>query len=452
MTGNEYSTPFGYRYRDEKMLCAWSEFMKYKLMTELWVGNHNHYVNLVGNHKPFLINTLKDKNDDEMVVFANKVKKAEELLGHETVAILDAFEKETGSPALFHAGLTSSDIGDQVVLFQSLWSVVYITEKIKKLIKKIHELALSGRLNKIIIGRTHLQIAEPTTVVHRQLVVVQELLDWVSKAHLLFRSYSKYIGVMSGAMGNYANERAVLRGLDCSTKELRKDQLRAKLQTLPRYLELDLAHLIVSLSSFLHKQALDFRLDCGFGESAPSLATTRVGSSAMPFKNNPIEAEQVNSLARHAKNLCGNAWDNSSNHGLDRTLDDSANRRIWLPEAFLSINRAFDVFFGKVYDDMIEVKEINPYELYDKWSQSRTKAWNLARKYLGRYDYGFEPLWNVDNDIGVSMEMDVSRIDDLVTCGPLVKDATISYKFFMSDSPLESMERTLDDVLVQNWR
>jgi adenylosuccinate lyase len=111
-------------------------------------------------------------------------------------------------------------------------------------------------------------------------------------------------------------------------------------QVYPRSQDLRIMHALDSLSCAIAKFALDFRMlqSTAIGEWSEPFGKSQVGSSAMPFKRNPINCEKIDSLCRYVHSLVPNAWDNASLSILERTLDDSANRRLFLPQAFLAMD------------------------------------------------------------------------------------------------------------------
>ncbi|MEK6575417.1 MAG: lyase family protein, partial [Chloroflexota bacterium] len=111
-------------------------------------------------------------------------------------------------------------------------------------------------------------------------------------------------------------------------------------QTYPRVQDYTLLAALSGLAASLHKFAFDLRImqSAGFGEAAEPLGEKQVGSSAMPFKRNPVNAEKICSLARYIAALPQVAWGNAAESLLERTLDDSANRRTILPEAFIAMD------------------------------------------------------------------------------------------------------------------
>jgi len=192
-----------------------------------------------------------------------------------------------------------------------------------------------------VIAFTHLQPAEPSTLGYRLAVYAQDLLtDWNSlhamRTELRGRGFK-------GAVGTGASY-AELIGLENLARfELRMSQSLAlpffpvATQVYPRKQDYALLSSLAGLGASLYKFAFDLRLlqSAPFGELSEPFGKQQVGSSAMPFKRNPINAEKIDSLARLLAQLPRIAWDNAAHSLLERTLDDSANRRTILPEAFL---------------------------------------------------------------------------------------------------------------------
>jgi adenylosuccinate lyase len=196
---------------------------------------------------------------------------------------------------------------------------------------------------------THLQPAEPTTIGYRLAQYAQDLL--IDLAELTrVRGEIKGKG-FKGAVGTSASYFELLDGVDAdaagrgSSHAIETDVMAAldlvpfdaTTQTYPRKQDWHVLNALAGLAMSLHKFAFDLRVlqSPPFGEWSEPFGSKQVGSSAMPFKRNPIQAEKIDSLARYLAQLPRVAWDDAANSLLERTLDDSANRRIILPEAFL---------------------------------------------------------------------------------------------------------------------
>jgi adenylosuccinate lyase len=193
-----------------------------------------------------------------------------------------------------------------------------------------------------LMAFTHLQPAEPSTLGYRLALYGQDLLQ----DYQLIRNQA--IGIkgkgFKGAVGTSAAYIELL-GIDKIVEF--ETQLSNKLdlqffpvasQVYPRKQDYEVISALAGLGASLYKLAFDLRLlqSPPIGELAEPFGEKQIGSSAMPFKRNPIRSEKINSLARYLASLPRIAWDNAANSLLERTLDDSANRRIMLPEACLA--------------------------------------------------------------------------------------------------------------------
>jgi adenylosuccinate lyase len=193
------------------------------------------------------------------------------------------------------------------------------------------------------MGYTHLQPAEPTTVGYRLAVYAQDLL--IDRAALRSVRAELTAKGIRGAVGTSASYTRLLAGSGRTPADQERDVLAAfdltardvATQTYPRKLDYLLLAQLAGLGASLSKFAADIRIlsSPGFGEFFEPFGAKQVGSSAMPFKRNPVMCERIDSLARLLPGYAGVAWQNAATNYLERTLDDSANRRTILPEALL---------------------------------------------------------------------------------------------------------------------
>jgi adenylosuccinate lyase len=200
-----------------------------------------------------------------------------------------------------------------------------------------------------LIAFTHLQPAEPSTLGYRLASYAQDLLmDWENlrrvRAHLRGKGFKGAVG--TGA--SYAELIGAERLPEFETRlAVRLDLpfFSVTAQTYPRKQDYQLISALAGLGGSLYKFAFDLRLlqSPPIGEWSEPFSEKQVGSSAMPFKRNPINAEKIDSLARLLAQMPHLAWDNAAHSLLERTLDDSANRRILLPEAFLIADELLNV-------------------------------------------------------------------------------------------------------------
>ncbi|NJN82272.1 MAG: adenylosuccinate lyase, partial [Caldilineaceae bacterium] len=244
--------------------------------------------------------------------------------------------------AIIHLGATSMDALDNVDALRLQAGldllIAQLTEILSALATRIEQEADTAA-----IAFTHIQPAEPTTVGYRLAQYGQDLLADLGEMRRVRRGICGK--GLKGAVGASASYTQLLEGTDWSVRQL-EDRVMEKLgltafevatQTYPRKQDWLVVNALAGLCASLHKFAFDLRVlqSPPFGEWSEPFGEKQVGSSAMPFKRNPIVAENIDSLTRQVAALPRVAWDNAALSLLERTLDDSANRRLFLPEAFL---------------------------------------------------------------------------------------------------------------------
>lgn len=334
---DSYASPFSWRYGTPTMRRLWSEKNRRRLWRRIWVALAEVEADygLLGHEQ---LTDLRAHVED---VDLPRALKVEAEIEHDLMAELLVFaEQSSVGGGHLHLGATSMDIEDNAEAIQ-------IREALAMLLESLGELLsiLAGKIDSWaewrLIGYSHLQPAEPTTLGYRMAQYARDLLsDW----RALDRIRSKVRGKgFKGAVGTRASY-AELLGIDnlndfearlSAILELPFHPITS--QTSPRRQDYEVMSGLAGLGISLYKFAFDLRIlqSPSIGELAEPFGEKQVGSSAMPFKRNPIKAEKVNSLARSLAQLPRLAWDNAAHSLLERTLDDSANRRSMLPEAFL---------------------------------------------------------------------------------------------------------------------
>jgi adenylosuccinate lyase len=332
-----YLSPFSWRYGSPEMRSLWSEITKRKLWRKVWLSlaiAQSHY-GLVGAEQ---LQELQ-RNVDRVDMAAALQLEAE--IQHDLMAELKTYAVQCPSAAgILHLGATSMDIEDNADALRLRSALDLILSSLSKAL-----IFLAAQIEKFaalpVMAYTHLQPAEPTTLGYRFSVYAQDLLeDWQHLRQIRGNIRGKGF---KGAVGNGAAY-ADLIGLDKVdgfeaelSKVLGLPFYPVSTQTYPRKQDYEVVSALAGLAASLHKFALDWRVlqTPSIGEVSEPFAKSQVGSSAMPFKRNPIHAEKIDSLARELAILPQIAWQNAANSILERTLDDSANRRSLLPEAFL---------------------------------------------------------------------------------------------------------------------
>lgn len=333
-----YLSPFSWRYGSHEMRRLWSEEHKRELWRLLWVV-------LAETQVEFGLLTVEQAADLRQHMHSIDVPRSlviERQIHHDLMAELKTFAEQSplGGGSL-HLGATSADIEDNADVLRMRASLDLVIQKLAALL-----LGFAGKIEEWadlpLIAFTHLQPAEPSTLGYRLAQYAQDLLaDWEE----LVARRSQLCGKgFKGAVGTGASY-AELLGIDNLAAFERRLSERLDLpffpvatQVYPRKQDYRLVSALAGLGCTLYKFAFDLRLlqSPPLGEMAEPFGAHQVGSSAMPFKRNPVQAEKIDSLGRLLAQMPRLAWDNAAHSLLERTLDDSANRRTLLPESFLA--------------------------------------------------------------------------------------------------------------------
>lgn len=355
-----YLSPFTWRYGSDEMRNIWSEENKRKIWRKIWVAL------ATAQHEEGIIS--KDELDDlikhQDAVDIDAAHEIEKEIRHDLMAEIKTYaaQAKIGGGKL-HLGATSMDIEDNADALREKESLEIIEQKLKSLIDTFAE-KITEYKSLPCMAYTHLQPAEPTTLGLRFCLYTQDLM---MDLQLLKFAQKELKGKgLKGAVGTSAS---YVKLLDSEKAKMLEEKVMQQLgidaitiasQTSPRKLEYFITAALSSIAQTLYKFAFDVRLmqSPGFAEWQEPFAKKQVGSSAMPFKRNPIKSEQICSLARFVMQLAPLAGENAAHMGLERTLDDSANRRIYLPELFLAIDEMLSSSNKIIKDLVINKKTI----------------------------------------------------------------------------------------------
>jgi adenylosuccinate lyase len=336
-----FQSPFTWRYASAGMRAIWSEAHKRQLWRRIWVA-------LAETQSRFGLTTLEQVADLRAHVEQIDMARALQIeaeIKHDLMAEVKTYTEQCPiGGGIIHLGATSTDVEDNADVLRVRESLDLVLSAVKTLLR-----SLAAQIEKYAdlpaMAFTHLQPAEPTTVGYRLAQAAQDLL--IDKAELTrVRSEIKGKG-FKGAVGTAASYVELLGSLaayeELETQLMEALELEAfevTTQTYPRKQDWLVLNALAGLGMTLHKLAFDLRIlqSPPIGEWSEPFGAQQVGSSAMPFKRNPINAEKIDSLARYLAQLPRVAWDDAAHSLLERTLDDSANRRVILPEAFLCVD------------------------------------------------------------------------------------------------------------------
>ena len=335
------------------MRLLWSEHHKRLLWREIWVALaeiQETYGLVSPEQSADLRAHMNDVDMERSLAIEQEIK-------HDLMAEIQVFaEQAKHGGAILHLGATSMDVednADAMRLHQSLdLTLTRLASLLEILVRLISQYAESP-----LIAYTHLQPAEPSTLGYRIALYAQDLLEDFKQIKNQ-RDAIRGKG-FKGAVGTGASYAELIGKERLSEFESRLEEKLGitfypiAAQTYPRKQDYTLLSALAGLGQSLYKMAFDLRIlqSPPFGEMAEPFGSRQVGSSAMPFKRNPIRAEKIDSLGRYLAGLPRIAWDNAAHSLLERTLDDSANRRIILPEAFLAIDEMLKTT-SEIYSDL----------------------------------------------------------------------------------------------------
>lgn len=349
-----YLSPLTWRYGSDEMRQIWSEVEKRRLLRQVWVAlaGAQYEAGIVSHDQVLDLEAHKDDID------ITRAQEIEAEIRHDLMAEIKTFAEQCpiGGP-IIHLGATSMDILDNADALRLRNSLELTLRRLGELLISLANL-IERESATPTMAFTHIQPAEPTTIGYRLAQYGQDLLlDYAEIERIREQVRGKGI---KGAVGTSASYQQLLSESDWTPAQL-ETRVMAKLgleafpvatQTYPRKQDWLIVNALAGLCGSLHKFAFDLRIlqSPPVGEWSEPFGEKQVGSSAMPFKRNPIAAENINSLTRWVATLPRVAWDNAALSLLERTLDDSANRRFLLPEAFLVtdevLNRSIKLIEG----------------------------------------------------------------------------------------------------------
>ena len=339
---NSYVSPLSWRYGSSEMKEIFSEVHKRKLLRRVWIAlaRAQEKAGIVTREQVEELEAHKDDIDIE------KAAEIENVIHHDLMAEIKTYASQCPKGGgVIHLGATSMDALDNADAVRFLEALELTEKRLDDLLDAISEKAEEYK-NVPTMAFTHIQPAEITTIGYRLSQTIQDLLD--DREQLVFVKKSIRGKGMKGAVGTAASYKELLSESGISSIEMENmvmDELGIKAydaatQIYSRKQDLRIIEALSSIACTLHKFSLDFRIlqSPPIGEFSEPFGKMQVGSSAMPFKRNPINSEKIDSLSRIVENAYQSAWNNAASTVLERSLDDSANRRIFIPESFIALD------------------------------------------------------------------------------------------------------------------
>jgi adenylosuccinate lyase len=335
-----YSSPLAERYASRAMLELWSPRSRYGQWRRLWLALAEGEQALGVPIPNEAIEQMRAHVDD---VDLNAVAAYERRKRHDVMAHIDAFgDVAPAARPFIHLGATSAYVTDNADLILMRRGLELFRVKMLRVLQALGAFAREWR-DEPTLGSTHLQPAQPTTVGKRATLWMQDLvldlgdIDYRIDA-LPCRGVKGTTGTQASFLALFDGDHERVRRLDQHVAQAIgfKTSIPVSGQTYTRKLDAQILGAVAGVAASAAKFAGDIRLLQAVGEIEEPFEDEQVGSSAMAYKRNPMRCERINSLARFVLALEPNANQTHSVQYLERTLDDSANRRLVIPEAFLA--------------------------------------------------------------------------------------------------------------------
>ena len=352
MSNDRYTSPLSERYASKEMQYIFSPDKKFRTWRKLWIALAETEKELGLDITDEQIEELKAHADD---INYDVAKEREKVVRHDVMSHVYAYGKQCPkAKGIIHLGATSCYVGDNtdIILMSEALEIVR-----KKLINVIAELAKFADEHKNLptLAFTHFQPAQPTTVATRATLWMQEFM-----MDLEDLEYVKGSLKLLGSKGTTGTQASFLELFDGDQETIDKiDPMIAKKmgfetcypvsgQTYSRKVDTRVVNVLAGIAASAHKMSNDIRLLQHLKEIEEPFEKTQIGSSAMAYKRNPMRSERIASLSRYVMVDAMNPAITSATQWFERTLDDSANKRLSVPEGFLAIDGILDLCLNVV--------------------------------------------------------------------------------------------------------
>ena len=363
---DKYESPFSTRYASDEMQYLFSQNMKFRTFRKLWIALARAEKKAGLDITDEQIAELEAHRDD-----INYDEAYEKKLRHDVMAHVHAYGDQCPkAKPIIHLGATSCYVGDNTDMIIMREGLKLVRSKLLTVMKNLRDFALEYK-GMPALGYTHLQPAQLTTVGKRATLWLYELtldledLDYVASSLKLLGS--------KGTTGTQASFLELFDGDEEKIKQVEAD-IAAEMgfkecvpvsgQTYTRKFDTRVLNVLAGIASSAYKFANDMRLLQSFKEMEEPFEKNQIGSSAMPYKRNPMRCERICALARYVISDTINPEITSSTQWFERTLDDSANKRISMAEGFLGVDSILNIFINVtkglvVYPKMVERRIMN---------------------------------------------------------------------------------------------
>ena len=360
---DRYESPLGQRYAGKEMQQLFSQDKKFKTWRKLWIALAESEKELGLDITQEQIDELKAHAED---INYDVAKEREKIVRHDVMSHVYAYgEQCPNAKGIIHLGATSCFVGDNTDLIIMYEALELVKKKLVNVLAELEKFALEYK-DLPVLAFTHFQPAQPTTVGKRAAIWAQDLLmDYEDICYLLenkkLRGCKGTTGTQASFMELFDNDEDKVKKLDqmVADKMGYKESYPVSTQTYSRKVDSRILNALGAIAQSAHKFSNDIRLLQNLKEVEEPFEKGQIGSSAMAYKRNPMRSERMASLANYVIADTLNPAIVAATQWFERTLDDSANKRISIPEAFLAIDGILDLYLNitdglVVYPKVIE--------------------------------------------------------------------------------------------------
>lgn len=352
MSNDRYVSPMSERYASKEMQYIFSPDMKFRTWRKLWIALAEAQKELGLSITEEQVEELKKYADD---INYDVAQKREQEVRHDVMSHVYAYGEQCKSAkGIIHLGATSCYVGDNTDIIVMTKALKLVRKKLLNVMNELSKFAMEYR-EMPTLAFTHFQPAQPTTVGKRAALWLMELkLDFDDLCYLIDSMQ------LLGSKGTTGTQASFLELFDGDHDKIKKlDKLIATKmgyencfpvsgQTYSRKVDTRVLNILSGIAASAHKFSNDIRLLQHLKEIEEPFEKHQIGSSAMAYKRNPMRSERIASLARYVMVDALNPAITSATQWFERTLDDSANKRISIPEAFLAVDGILDLYLNVV--------------------------------------------------------------------------------------------------------